>query len=266
MGLKQETGGGNGPKAIRVEFYSNSKLGIGGTLREYKGADAEPAYHTTLSGEIVNMYVQDPMKPYKGEPKPNAAKTPKKLNIVMEDEGQRYVLSVPLDTDEDKMISFSGMKAVATVYAACAHALTVKGANDAEVERANAQGGEPSLQPTAIQFRAGSTETGNAWLAARGGADFGQKIEKIWGFTPEGEAIVDQPEDFVTTFKGKNYVEIDKVYGLIDQMVAPFAEASAQRAAQRAANGAPASPHPEEEEGIDAAEVAGAAHSARQRP
>jgi len=223
------------------------------------------------------MYLQDPTKPFKGQPKDNADSIPVKLVVAIKDGDDRYNLQFPMHTNKDQGITFSGMKALAQVFSTVYHSFTAaeKGLSDE------------------IRFSAGLTDGkdgGNQqpWVASgyktgevnEKGYPVYQRIERAYGVKADGNLdlgiekgeidgrkIYEAAEGFVGVYpnsgvpanlRGKQYVDFDKVIALVNEMLSPYDAARAER--NRSGQS-----HSAHEAGIDPEGVAEAHETLRQR-
>lgn len=227
-------------KATWLEFNAKAGalvIGFGDTREEFQ----------SVTGEITDMFLMDPMKPKAGTAvRANAAEIPVKLVVTLKDGEDRYNVSFALHTHKDNGLTFTAMNVVGTLYGTLMHHFVEKEAG----------------KPNAVRLAAGLTDSGKSWFASYGedenAADAEHRFPKekriasAWGTKADGtldlgvekeingRKVMDVPEGFVGTYpagpqKGTQYIDTEKVLELVGQMLVPFEEARAQRAAQRAA-------------------------------
>jgi hypothetical protein len=234
MGIeKKSDGAGKGPKPVVLEFSAKQ-----GAFTIYNGRDVEPDVIKAVSGEIVDMMIWDPLKPFAGEPKPNADAIPIKLVVELKDGEDRYRVTFPMNTHKDKSLTFTGMKAIGALYGTLMHHFVEKEAG----------------RPHAVRLAAGLTDNDKPWFHTYGQDADGKfpkelRIAAAWGVKADGTLdhgvqkevngvmVSDAPTDFTGTIqngpqKGTQYIETDKVLDLVTQMVSPFDEARAERNAK----------------------------------
>jgi hypothetical protein len=251
-----------GPKATWLEFSPKAgafTIGFGEHQEEFE----------SVTGEIVDMYLMDPMKPNKGTPKPNAAEIPVKLVVGLKDGEERYNVTFPLHTNKDRGLTFTAMKAVAQIYGTLFHSFTEKEAGHPNSVRlmAGKSGGAEGKEPQPFLASQGLNDQG----------EYKHRIEKAWGVKEDGtldlgvergeingRMTYEAPAGFVDTYtqgpqKGKMFVDLDKVLGLVNDMLVPFEAARAERKQQQGQS------HSSHDAGIDPESMDEARDSLRQR-
>ena len=252
-----KTTAGSGPNTTYVEYS-----GKHGAFVQGFGDQAE--HFQIVSGTIDTMWIEDPMSPPAGKPrKANAEKIPVKLVVRLADGSERVAIKFPLHTTEDKNIGFGAAKVVAQLYGTLLHHFTeTEAKRPSQVQLRTGLGTAAEGADAASWFVADSWD-GEAWQK--------KAIQKVWGFnaddTPnlgdpkvvDGQTTYGMPSDFTETFRDKTFVKFDKVWKLVQDMVAPF---EAERAARRQNQGQAHSSH---DAGIDPDAVDEAQDAMRQR-